>query len=219
EVLDIYEKEMAKDEGTRIKYASKHAGISNYWKYFKGQSAGLKRLKVYEKKKEIEDDLTEWINADEERKEMYGEVISGFESGYSKMADKSLIMIYLNEAIFRTEAITYAYQFSALKKALEAENDSLISQTVEQLKANADEHYKDYVKSIDKQVFAAMIKAYSEDIPKDRQPEEFKKLTNKYKGDFNKMADDCFSKTIFADKEATLEFLEKPKAKEIDKDP
>ena len=219
EVLDIYEKEMAKDEGVRIKYASKHAGISNYWKYFKGQSAGLKRLNVYGKKKAIEDKLTEWINADEERKEMYGGVMSGFESGYSKMADESLIMIYLNEAIFRTEAIAYAYRFSSLKKALESENDSLIDQTIEQLRAGVDEHYKNYVKNIDRQVFAAMVKAYSEDIPKDRQPEEFKKIVNKYKGDFEKMADDYFSDTYFADKESILGLLEKPKAKKIDKDP
>ena len=42
QVLDIYEDEMSKNPGVRLKYASKHANISNYWKYFKGQSEGLK---------------------------------------------------------------------------------------------------------------------------------------------------------------------------------
>ena len=36
EVLDIYEQEMLMSDKVRLQYASKHAGISNYWKYFKG---------------------------------------------------------------------------------------------------------------------------------------------------------------------------------------
>lgn len=219
EVLDIYEKEMAKDEATRIKYASKHAGISNYWKYFKGQSAGLKRLNVYEDKKALEKKLTEWINADAERKELYGEVMPGFDSAYAKMKDESLVRIYLNEAVFRIEAIAYAYQFSALKRALEAENDTLIQQTVEQIKSGIEEHYKNYSKEIDQQVFAAMIEAFSKDIPKEYQAVEFQELVDKYDGDFREMAEDYFSDTYFADKEATMELLEKPSVKKIDKDP
>ena len=219
QVLDIYEDEMRQDEGVRIKYASKHASISNYWKYFKGQSAGLKRLNVYEKKKAIEDSLADWINQTDNRKERYSSVLEGLQTGYSQKADLALVTIYLNEAVFRTEAVAYSFQFSELKRALEAENDTLVNQTVEQLKAGLDEHYKDYVKSIDKQVFAAMMKAYSEDIPKEYQPEEFKKIVAKFKGDFNKMADQYFAKTSFADKQSTLDLLNKPKAKSIDKDP
>ncbi len=60
--LDLYEEGMNKDEGTRLKYAAKHSGVSNYWKYFMGQTAGLKRLKVYEKKKAQEDAFQAWVN-------------------------------------------------------------------------------------------------------------------------------------------------------------
>ena len=43
---------------TKIQYASKYASTSNYWKYFIGQSRGLKRMKVYEKKLDIENSFT-----------------------------------------------------------------------------------------------------------------------------------------------------------------
>ena len=38
------------------------------WKYYIGQSKGLKRMKVYDKKVDIENQFTDWINSgDEER--------------------------------------------------------------------------------------------------------------------------------------------------------
>ena len=41
---------MSEDPEIKIKYASKKARVSNYWKYFIGQSKGLKALNVYDKK-------------------------------------------------------------------------------------------------------------------------------------------------------------------------
>ena len=38
-------------EKVRIQYAAKYAQTANYWKYFIGQTKGLKSMKVYEKKK------------------------------------------------------------------------------------------------------------------------------------------------------------------------
>ena len=49
--LAIMREHMNAKEKVRIQYASKYASTSNYWKYFIGQSKGLKRMKVYEKKK------------------------------------------------------------------------------------------------------------------------------------------------------------------------
>jgi len=219
-VLDIYEDEMAKDEGTRIAYASKHASISNYWKYFKGQSAGLKRLKVYDKKKAQEDAFQKWVDEDDSRKELYAGVLEGFDKGYSELKDVNRLRIYLNEAIFRIEAIAYSRRFSKLKGLMEADDkdQEAIDKEVEKLK-NGHDHYKDYSKAIDQRVFAAMMEVYHKDIPSESQPAKVKEMINSYKGDYNKMAADVFAKTIFADKEATANFLKAPKAKTIDKDP
>jgi hypothetical protein len=53
--LDIMEEGMNKDQKVRIQYASKHARVSNYWKYFLGQSRQLVKNNVYDKKKALED--------------------------------------------------------------------------------------------------------------------------------------------------------------------
>ncbi len=58
EKLAIMREGMDADNAVRIQYASKYARTANYWKYFIGQTKGLKRLKVYDKKVELEDRFT-----------------------------------------------------------------------------------------------------------------------------------------------------------------
>jgi hypothetical protein len=70
--LDIMNKHMDADPKVRIQYASKHARTANYWKYFIGQSKGLKRLGVYEKKQEIEKDFQVFANASKANQSKYG---------------------------------------------------------------------------------------------------------------------------------------------------
>ena len=221
DVLDIYEQEMAMSDKVRLQYASKHASISNYWKYFKGQQAGLKRLHVYDKKKAIEDDLQAWIDKDEERKKLYSGVLEGFESSYQNLRDVNKVIIYLSEAIFRIEAVRFSRQFDGLKSQLEAEevDQEKVDKTVEALKGMLDDHFADYSKAIDKQVFAAMLEAYYTDLPKENQPEYVLEMVQKYKMNYEKMAEDFFKKSIFDSQEEVASFLEKPSAKTIAKDP
>src|SRR5690606_40545572 len=49
--LEIMRNDMAKSDKVRIQYASKYAQVSNYWKYFIGQSEQLVNNNVYDKKK------------------------------------------------------------------------------------------------------------------------------------------------------------------------
>src|SRR5690554_7162718 len=50
--LDIMKKYMNENTTIRLKYASKHAQVANYWKYFIGQSEQLKNNKVADKKRD-----------------------------------------------------------------------------------------------------------------------------------------------------------------------
>jgi hypothetical protein len=221
QVLDIYEEEMAEDDETRLKYASKHASISNYWKYFKGQQEGLKRLRVYDKKKAQEEKLQAWINEVPERVLMYKGVLEGFDQGYANLKDVNKHRIYVNEAIFRVEAIRFANQFTGLKELLEKKDadQAEIDKAIAGIRSAMNDHFKNYSEDIDEQVFAVMMKAYYEDIPKESQPEALKKMVSKYKMDFEEMADEVFDETIFAEKDDVEDFLEKPKAKTISNDP
>ena len=52
--LAIIKEDMNTSDALRLKYSSKYAQSANYWKYFIGQTRGLKRLNVIEKKQKLE---------------------------------------------------------------------------------------------------------------------------------------------------------------------
>lgn len=219
QVLDIYEAEMAKDEQTYINYADKQASVANYWKYFQGQTAGLKRLKIYDKKKAEEDAFEAWIAKDSKKAEEYKNVISNYDQGYQELSKIILKSTYDIEAIYRIEAVSFAWRSRGLLGALSSDDEEKKAKAVESFKATAEKQFKEYSYAIDKQVFAAMVKAYATDIPADQQPKMFKDLVAKFKGDYAKMADKIYSKSIYTSKERMMKFLDKPKASTIEKDP
>ena len=214
--LDLYEEGQAKSEKINIQYASKHARVSNYWKYFIGQTKGLKRLKVYEKKKAQEDAFMEWVNKNDERKKKYGEVMNLYSEGYKELEKIKLSQTYIGEAFFGIEILAFSSRFASLADAIGTENEASL---IAKLNGTSENHFKDYNQGIDKNVFAAMIKAYSEDLAPDQQSPYIKNMVKKYKNDYAKMAEYVFSKSVFSSKEKLGAFLSKPSKKVLEKDP
>jgi hypothetical protein len=80
--LSTMKKHMDADPAVRIQYAAKYAQTANYWKYYIGQSKGLKRLNIQGEKEALETEFTEWVNADSERKAEYGEALEMIQAYY-----------------------------------------------------------------------------------------------------------------------------------------
>ena len=219
--LDIMREDMDASDAVRIQYASKYAGTANYWKYFIGQTKGLKRLNVAAKKKALEDEFTKWANATPERKKKYGDALGMIEEAYKNIETFDLAKTYFFEGIYRgPEILRYAMSFGGLAKALENKDDTEKAEKMTQrLKDGAAKYFKDYNAPTDQKLLAAMLKMYAENVPQDQQPEFMKDLTKKYKGDFDAYAAKVFDKSIFTSLAKVDAFLAKPKAKSITKDP
>ena len=213
---------MDKNEKTYLQYASKYAQTANYWKYFQGQSKGLKRLNVYQQKKDLEEEFTKWVNSDDARKEKYGEALSLIEKHYGANNKNALAKTYLFEAIFQgSEIFMMPFQMQQLTGVLKAtpDNKELISGLAKEQKESFKDHWKDYNEVVDKSIFAGLLDMYYKNVPADKQLAFIAEAGKKYKGDFNKYADKIYSKTILANEEAFNKFLDNPSAKIIDKDP
>jgi len=220
--LELLKQDMDANSAIRIKYASKYAGIANYWKYFIGQSKGLKRLNVYNKKKQIEDAFKVWVNADKERKSKYDSALIHIETAYNEIAKTLLAKIYYQEAIFRgADIITFAKQYEKLYDLLTAkeQDKAKINETVTKLRNLNPKLFKDYNASTDKKLLSALFEMFYLDVPKDMQPVMMKEIASRYKNDFNKYADFVFSKSIFGEENKLIKFLDKPSAKLLKKDP
>ncbi len=109
EKLDIMGAEMDASDEVRIQYASKYARISNYWKYYIGQTKGLKRLDVYDKKVAIENEFRAWVDGSTDRKAKYGEALVDIENAYKTISQYALANVYYREAALRgPEILTLA---------------------------------------------------------------------------------------------------------------
>jgi hypothetical protein len=220
--LKIMREYMDSDGTIRIQYATKYARTSNYWKYFIGQTKGLKRLKVYDKKREQESEFNDWVNASPDRKEEYGQALTLMEEGVNDSKAYNLTNIYTNEAIARgSEILMFSRRFSGLKKLLDekSKDEKAIEEQVTSLKETAEEYFKDYYEPLDRVLLGAMLEMYYEDVPTDQQPAMLTEINKKYKGDFSAYANTLFDKSIFASAEKVNAFLDKPSAKALDKDP
>lgn len=127
----------------------------------------------------------------------------------------------MSEALQGTEILRFAYSFNALEKALNEKepNKDDIKAKAEAVKARVEDFYDEYDAGVDKKVFAVLIKAFVDDVPKDQQSPTMAEMVKKNKGDFDKMAESVFSKSMFSDKNKVLAFLENPTAKKINNDP
>ncbi|MBI5541608.1 MAG: S46 family peptidase [Bacteroidia bacterium] len=219
--LELMKEDMDVSDKIRIQYASKYAQTANYWKYFIGQNKGLRRLDVIGKKQTLEKQFTDWVNASPERQKLYGNVLSTIEKSYSDTKEKSLAYQYVSEALFQgPELVLFPFQSMQLYQILSTEkpDEQAITTTAQEIKIAAKAFFKDYNQSTDKKIFIALLKMYYEDLPQTYHLEIFSTIQNKFKGDFNKFADEVYKKSIFADEERFNKFLDKPSKKIIEND-
>ena len=219
-LLDIWGEYMKTSQKARIQYATKYARSSNYYKYSIGEDKGLENLHVIDQKKAIERKFTDWVNANNERKEKYGNALSLIEESYKNMkVDKA--RSYMSEALLRgPEIFLFAYRMSSLADLLEKpdENKERIDILIDRIKGTMDDYFKDYDAATDQKVVASMLKLYADKNAPEFYPAFFAKVQKKYKGDFNKYASKLFQKTMFADKDKLTAFLNNPTLKVIKKD-
>jgi hypothetical protein len=220
--LDIMEEGQAKSEAVRIQYASKHARVSNYWKYFVGQSAQLVKNNVWDKKKKIEDDFDAWANKSEENKKKYGSVIATFDEAHKTLEKYVYGDVYLQEAVFGPDISGFVYgnfgRRATIMPALAEENTEAIQTAKEEIIAAGKEFFKNYNVEIDKNLFVAMMELYYNDVPKEFHPEKLTYYHNKCKGNWRKLADKYYSKSPFTSQEKLEDWLSDVDAKTIESD-
>jgi len=220
--LDIMGSAMDAIDEVRIQYASKYARISNYWKYYIGQTKGLKRLDVYDQKVVIENDFRAWVDGNADRKAKYGEALGDIENAYKTITQYALANVYYREAALRgPEIISYASSFKPLADELAAEkpDKDKLDKIISALKTQAPGYFKDYFRPVDQETFSAMMYLFYEDVPAVQQPAYLAEMVKKNKSDYMKFAASVYDKSLFINLDEVNAFLEDPDLKTLQKDP
>ena len=218
---DVMDEYMKIDKAVNIAYADNKAGLANTWKNFEGQIKMLRKNKVAERKAELENQFTEWVNANEDRKAEYGEVLETLEAMYAQLATTSRTLFYPN-FLGQLNPLTRAYDFVefyqvSTSKESSKEDKKAAAEGLKEI--NVDEMFKDLDARVEKDMFLAVINIYSNKFATEELPESVQKLLKQYKGDWTALANDITDNSIFSTPESIKAFIEKPNAKKLEKDP
>ena len=213
--INILREEMAASQATRIKYASKYASCSNYWKYSNEQNKALKALNTMGVKKEVEKEYMNW--ASKQTNPKYSRALDLIQKGYAARATVEEAQLYLREGLLSgPESPLFAIRVSnTFKKVLENDPKADLSF----LQGYIDNFYKDYDMNVEKRLVAALFKYVVDHMNANYCPQFLLAANKKYKGNFEEYAEDLFKKSIFANSESLAKFMQKPSIKALDKDP
>ncbi|WP_372949626.1 S46 family peptidase [Mariniphaga sp.] len=220
EKLRIIDQYMGSSQKARIQYASKYASSSNYYKYSIGQNRGLENLNVIGEKEALEDEFTQWVNADNNRREKYGKALNYIEEAYKDVEVKKA-QEYMAEAMVRgPEIFMFAYRALPVYRLLsDGETRPEFQEMIKnRITSGMDSHFKDYDAETDMKVAAALMKLYSENIDPRYHPAFFAEVQKRYKGDFDKYTEKMFKKSVFDDQNEVNQFLDNMKLKTLEKD-
>lgn len=226
--LEQYRTHMDADPAVFIKYASKQASVSNYWKYYIGQVKQLQRNKVFEKRTEQEQTFRNWVNENSNRKAEYGSIFTETDNYWNHQEKYTKALVYHREAGLRgSEAVAFALQFrrlnysiiqnATLPKGIRATQADIAAYAKQNLADAVKDYFKDYDKATDRDVTIALLNLFYKDIDPSQLPAIIKKAGAKNGGDFTAFVDDAFAKSIFVDETKLNAWIENPKS--LDKDP
>ena len=213
---DIWRKAMQASDAVRIKYASKYAGSSNYWKNSIGMNKALVKLGVLDQKRAEEASFEKWIAASGKKAQAYKGILSEMEGAYKKLGNIERQSMYLREALIGgTEIVSAARGLGDPAKV-----KKLASQPKEQLAQMINDLYKDYVPTLDQKVLPAMLDIVRQRVDANRVAPIFDLINKEYGGDTKAYADALFANSVVPYKDKLLATLQQPNAAEIlSKDP
>ena len=218
DILDIYEEYMHKDPKIKLMYADKYAGLSNYWKKFMGEADALKKLSIYERRKEEENRFTAWVKAN--NKTQYAGVIGMYESAYSKVKNLGLYSVYMQDGISNSQPMTMAMGMGQLEELLKDKTKKEeAKKTAAEMGKDLDADFKEFHEPIERKVLASVLMHLVEDLDNSKLPPSLITMADKHKRDYTAMADAIWKKSVFVSKEKLSKFLSSPSLSTLQKDP
>ncbi len=199
---DIMQRHMRASEAVRIKYDSKFAQSANYWKNSMGMNKCIDSIGIIAQKQAFEKQLQLWQDS------------TGYLKG--KLDFDKLRQFYDK----RMEAIRPYYFFTeSFRRNNEFVTRAMMQSSGMEVKGPANkpskqylqfaDNSKDWDEATDKDVFAAMLKNYREQVPAKYQPKFYETIDKDFGGDCARYVDYLYKNSILMKKGAKLYYHKK----------
>lgn len=215
--MDAMKKYMDKDDAVRLNYASKYAGIANYWKNRQGMIDALTKFKTSESKAINEAKFNAWANK-KENKDKFGNVVTTINDFYKATNEKSRHDNYL-QIMFRGSeyariARTLGPQLEAYAKSDEAKR----AEMYDEVKSSVTEFFNGIYLPAENDILTDGLNLYAKKAGYKLVP-SIEVANKRYHGDLKGYVNNLFSLSFLTSKERVLAFLELPNAEQLSNDP
>ena len=184
---EVWKRWMDSDRAIAIKYASKWAASSNYWKNSIGMNKALGDLDVVGQKQQLEQRIRNWYQASDDLNRRFGSMLGNLEQAYRDRFDDIRAMSYFSETFMRGIEIR---RVASILSSMPQDADSTeIAVAREKLEA----FYKDYDARVDEETMATLMDFYHQKVTDGYLPECYSQVNN---GDYKAYAKHMFESTL-----------------------
>ena len=199
---DIMIRHMRADEAVRIKYDSKYAQSSNYWKNSIGMNKCIDSIGIISQKQEYEKRIRQY---QDQTGLLKGKLdFDKMAELYRKRFDVMRTLTLWSETFSRTSEFTTRALRLSNGMEVKGPKDNPKKQYVE-FADNSDE----WDEALDKEVMAALLKNFAEKVGPAELPDFYKTINKKFKGDYRKYVDFLYAKSAIMKKGEKIFFNKK----------
>lgn len=215
--MDVLKKYMDESEEVNLMYASKYAGIANYWKNRQGMIEALTAHQTAEKKRKIEEKFQKWANKKANIQE-YGNVIPTINKYYNLTNAKARHYSYLRVLRRSSKFSVLPYRLGSTLEGYANANEAKRNEIRPQLIDAINNTYKDYYLPLEKDVLSQQLALYAQkaNYP---LPELVEEIGTQNNNNFEPYINAIFDLSLFSSKEGVLAFLEYPDIELLNNDP
>lgn len=187
---DVMWRHMRQSEAVRIKYDSKYANSSNYWKNSIGMNKCIDSIGLVQQKRDFEHRIQAYMDTTGFMRDSLSFAILA--RLYSRSDTATHDMLLMHESFWRTSEL--------LSRAMKGTRDM-------EIQGPADNPERQYVvyednsdtwdAALDKEVLAVALRNYEQQVwNKSNLPAFYHTIHTKYKGDYARFVDDVWSKSV-----------------------
>ncbi len=181
-----WRKFMNEDQAVRIKYDSKYARSSNYWKNSIEMNKALRKNNVVGLKQQEEAAFAKWVQSHKNKE--YRSLLDSLKNAYLSSGELTRRFTYLMETLSGSEAVTMALTLEGVQLSVNKPED-----IAKMLKEN---FYKDYSPKVDQATMPILLDILRKHLNADEVATIYGGIDSEYKGNTKAFVDALFAKSI-----------------------
>ncbi len=213
--IDFMKKISENDPEVELRLASRINRLANTMKNYRGKLRGMKKLGLVEKKREEEKELQQFIQADVELYNRYGNVLANIDNVYAEMlvaAEVEMITDQLRSSVnlFNFAWTTYEASIELQKPDLERQSAYMVRNWI-QTKEGLKLAFSNYHEHTDKAIFKALLLR----ALRSKHPYRIKAIDDLFQKDASEQSVEAYCVNAYAtskltDQKTLLKLLGKP---------